>query len=178
MLKSIPKTNFYGTNPRKSHCSPDLWNVEPFDAELEIWTLGQKAGFAWALVAANPDSKRCRSVLGEEGTQYLRAVWHSEPRTIVLAGNLSGGEIEVEVSHFIIQITGRYDQIDITEYAHQVAQVCEHLRHLQFYDGETRYNNDAGEVQTFTDLLGLDLATVPPEVAWTPSSPIIRIQRS
>lgn len=71
--KSFPDTS----NRDEKHRDPDVWFTEPFDEELELWTLADKHGFgfAWVLMPAAPDTPRCREIGRAEGIATIRDEW-------------------------------------------------------------------------------------------------------
>jgi hypothetical protein len=162
--RAVPKT-LYRPVPREPHCSPDSWLIEPFDEELELWTLGAEYGFLWVLIAADPSSQRCRVLTRDEGIRDLKEQLAQDPTEILFAGSLVGDSIDVELANFMVHVE-RYKPADVTETAVMLARLCERLKDLQFYDGDSRLKafEKAGESEggaistTFWTTLGIDVA--------------------
>jgi len=99
--------------------------------------LGAEYGFVWALMSADPDSPRCRTLSRIEGIDDIREQIETDPTHIVLAGHVAGDAIEIELANLLIGFT-RHKPVDVAESASLLATVCERLKELQFYDGESR----------------------------------------
>ena len=157
--KGISKTRFFANNPREPHCSPDVWLVEPFDEEMELWTLGTTYGFVWVLIVADPDAARCRSMPRSEGVAAIRTQLAEDRTHIMFAGSVAGDSLEVELSNLLIGFQ-RYKAIDVAESASTLVRVCERLKDLQFYDGEARVEqferdgeNGGASIESFWNVL-------------------------
>ena len=163
--RAVSKTRLLGPPPREPHCSPEFWLVEPFDEEMELWTLGDEYGFVWVLMAASPEAPRCRKLPRADGTRQIREQLDADPVNVMFAGTIAGDAIDVELANLFIGFK-RHVPVDVSEPTVALARVCERLKELQFYDGETRVQRfeEDGErgavsLSTFWTTVGLSLTS-------------------
>jgi hypothetical protein len=158
----MPNTVSFANVPRDPHCSREVWLVEPFDEELDLWTLGSEYGFVWALLPGDPAAPRCQSLPRTEGVADIKALLQTNPSHIVLAGAMSGDGIDIELANSLISFDKTTD-IDTRHISGMISRVAERLRALQYYDGDARVrqfdddieNGGAGS-DTFWGVLGID----------------------
>lgn len=162
--RAVSKTRFLGSPPREPHCSSEFWLTEPFDEETELWTLGDKYGFVWVLMAADPEAQRCRKLPRAEGRE-IREQLGADPANVMFAGTVAGDSIGIELANLLIGVERRV-AVDVSEPTVALARVCERLKHLQFYDGEARVKafdedseHEGASWSTFWSTIGLSLAT-------------------
>ena len=161
-MRAILKTqSFDDASKRDPHCSRDTWIVEPFDDELELWTLGDKAGFTWVLMVADPDSKRYRALPREEGIAEIRAQWDPDPQYVLLGGQVVADMIDIEICNLTVPIdTGEQGVgVDVSAVADLLARVCARLKTLQLYDGRKRFETESPECTPIWAVLDLGLLT-------------------
>lgn len=159
VTRSIPRTSFQTgatfLEPRPNQL--ETWLIEPFDAELELWTLGTNDGFYWLVAGAAADSKRCRKLARAKGISELKKNWDN----VVLAGSVGGSFIEVEIIKTIIAITGQREPIDTTESADLLTRVCEQIKRLHFLGGTEYFERRSFETPSVLELLGMGLEPGP-----------------
>jgi hypothetical protein len=158
------KTISFCNVPREPHCSPDTWHVEPFDEELDLWTLGTTYGFVWVLMSGDPDAPRCRSLTRSEGVAELKEQLATDPGHVVLAGNVAANDIDLDFINFPLSFSKK-KPIDAKPLAEVVERVCERLRDLQYYDGNARIEqfehdgeNGGCEIESIWSVLEIDLS--------------------
>ncbi len=163
--RAVSKTRFLASPPREPHCSPEFWLTEPFDDELELWTIGDRYGFVWVLMAADPEAARCRKLSRADGIREIREELEADPANVMFAGTMAGDAIEIELANLLIGMT-RHVPVDVSEPAVALARVCERLKELQFYDGDERVKrfeqdgeNGGAASATFWSTIGLSLPT-------------------
>lgn len=150
---------FIHSVPRKHHRDPKIWHTEPFDEELELWTLADKFGFgfAWALVPARPDAQRHRQVPRAEGIARLREEWKADQERIVLAGTIVGSSFDLEVANTVSSLLNDYEPVDLSELIELISRVCERMKALQLYDGSERFDAESTSCTPFMSLIGAGL---------------------
>jgi hypothetical protein len=153
--RSIPRHTFHSNTNREHHRSPEVWTVEPFDDQHELWTMGQDRGFFWALVVADQDAKRCRIIDRLDGVQELRAMGRRGNEPLVLAGTATADTVDLEVSHVMLNMGEPNAPVDVTEHADLVVRVAQRLKEHQLYDGQDHFNMDEGVTHLFTSLIGV-----------------------
>jgi hypothetical protein len=152
--------SYSGTSNRgENHRSPDVWYTEPFDEELELWTLADKFGFGftWVLMPAHSESKRCREVPKAEGIAAIREEWEAEQDAVVLAGTMIGSSFDIEIANLTSSLSNDHQPVDLSEAFDVITRVCERMRALQLYDGSKIFDADDTTCLPFTSVVGIGL---------------------
>jgi hypothetical protein len=117
-------------------------------------------GFAWVLMPADPEAKRCREIPREEGIDTIREEWESDQESIILAGTMIGSMFDVEVAHLTSSLANDNTPVDLSETFDLLSRVCERVKAIQLEDGSKCFDADDTSCVLFASVVGIGLKEV------------------